>query len=308
MGPNELVQVAAIARRYHLGGRTKTEIATEFGLTRFKVARILDEARAAGIVEVTIRLPASLDAELSTQLRERYGLRRALVVTSPDDGEEALRENLAKAAADMLTEIVIDEDVLGIGWGRTLNSVADSLTSLAPCPVVQMTGMVGSIAANSTELVRRITAVSGGPAFPIYAPLLLPDEVTASGVRRQPEIAAAIAQFGSITKALVAVGSWNPPNSQLRNAVPPRQRADLEDLGVRAEICATLIADDGHAIDNDLAGRAISPTSAELREIPEVIVLAGGASKAQAIRAVLAGGWAHSLITEAGVARTLLSG
>ena len=46
-GPAELIRSAAIARRYYLDGRSKLEIAEEFGLSRFKVARLLDEARAS---------------------------------------------------------------------------------------------------------------------------------------------------------------------------------------------------------------------------------------------------------------------
>ena len=38
MGPDELFQRAVIARRYYLEGRTRVEIAEEFGLSRFKVA------------------------------------------------------------------------------------------------------------------------------------------------------------------------------------------------------------------------------------------------------------------------------
>ncbi|MCW2703257.1 MAG: transcriptional regulator, DeoR family, partial [Blastococcus sp.] len=44
-GPAQVVLTASIARRYYLDGRSKVEIAEEFGLSRFKVARLLDAAR-----------------------------------------------------------------------------------------------------------------------------------------------------------------------------------------------------------------------------------------------------------------------
>ena len=37
-GPAQVVLTASVARRYYLDGRSKTEIAEEFGLSRFKVA------------------------------------------------------------------------------------------------------------------------------------------------------------------------------------------------------------------------------------------------------------------------------
>ena len=37
--PAQLILIASVARRYHLEGKSKIEIAEELGLSRFKVAR-----------------------------------------------------------------------------------------------------------------------------------------------------------------------------------------------------------------------------------------------------------------------------
>jgi DNA-binding transcriptional regulator LsrR (DeoR family) len=44
--PAQLILIASVARRYYLEGRSKVEIAEELVLSRFKVARLLDTARA----------------------------------------------------------------------------------------------------------------------------------------------------------------------------------------------------------------------------------------------------------------------
>ncbi len=38
---------------------------------------------------------------------------------------------------------------------------------------------------------------------------------TASALRREPGILETFRRFDSVTKAVVAIGSWNPPDSQL---------------------------------------------------------------------------------------------
>ena len=58
-GPAQLVLTASVARRYYLDGRSKIEIASEFGLSRFKVARLLDDARASGLVRIEIVHPGT---------------------------------------------------------------------------------------------------------------------------------------------------------------------------------------------------------------------------------------------------------
>lgn len=99
MGPAELVQAAAMARRFYLEGKSKIQIAEEFGVSRFKVARVLETALERDLVRIEIRVPAELDAERSDALRARYGLRHAVVVESPAEAEETPDpENLGEVA------------------------------------------------------------------------------------------------------------------------------------------------------------------------------------------------------------------
>ena len=70
---------ATVARRYYLEGATKSDIAAELGLSRFKVARLLDEARASGVVRIELDSPGEIDLDLSVRLREAFGLRHCVV-------------------------------------------------------------------------------------------------------------------------------------------------------------------------------------------------------------------------------------
>jgi len=308
-GPSQLVRAASIARRFFIDGRSKIEIAEEFGVSRFKVARILDEARAAGIVHIEIRLPAGLDASLAHSLGEAFGLRHAVVVDTPETPETAMRHELARAAAALLREVVMPDDVLGVGYGRTLTVMADEIDGLAPCPVVQLTGALFGVNTNenSVELVRQISDRSGGPSFSMYAPQVMPDAATAASLRRQPEVSEAYSRFGSVTKAVVAVGSWAPPRSQLYDSLPQRQRAALRRKGVVAEVCAVLLDRDGAQVAAEFTERCISIDGPGLHAIEDVIVVAGGAAKAEAVRAVLAGGYANSVVVDSALATALLA-
>jgi DNA-binding transcriptional regulator LsrR (DeoR family) len=196
-----------------------------------------------------------------------------------------------------------------VGWGRTVNAVTSALTRLARCSVVQLSGALTGRAVDesSVELVRRVATVAGGPLYPIYAPLLVPDAATAAGLRQHPQVANAFKRHSDITKAVVSVGSWKPPNSQLQTAVPTAERRQLERLGVRAEICGTLLDADGKAIDTDLGRRLISISGTQLRRIPDVLAVTGGAAKAAATLAVVRGGYATSLVTDQTVADHLLA-
>ena len=304
--PAELIRAAAIARRYYIDGASKVDIAEEFDISRFKVARVLDDARAAGLVRIDIAVPAEIDTELSGALRTAYGLREAIVVAVPDESDEELRRHLGGLAASYLTEVADEGDVIGLACSRTLHAMTLALTELPKITVVQLTGVhPGGVEENSVELVRRVASLARGPAYPIYAPLLVSDAATARSLRQQPQVAETTKRYRGLTKAVVAIGSWDPPMSLVRDSLARSEGERLRRRGVCAEVCAGLLDDTGEPV-SDLADRVIAITLDQLRRVPEVIAVAGGERKSAAIRAALRGGFITSLVTDAGVAEALL--
>ncbi|MFV0428769.1 MAG: sugar-binding transcriptional regulator [Arachnia sp.] len=305
-GPAELVMMGYVAQRYYRDGLNRIQIADEVGVSRFKVARLLQAARERGLVRITINMPDSIDLDLSIQLREKFGLQRAVVVRTPERDPEAGRASLAESAAQLLTEVVEEGDVLGLTAGRTLTAMAHRVGSMIPCEVVQLSGVAGSHPDNGVEVVRAIGGASGGRQHPIYAPLFVASPHTASALRQEPAIASTLRRFDTVTKAFVAVGSWDPPESQVFDkAAAQGILGELQQQGVQADVCATLLAADGRVLPG-VADRAISISERQLRVIPEVIAVAGGARKAAAIKAALTSGIVDSLITDAAAARSLL--
>ena len=203
------MQMAAVARRHYLDGLSRVQIAEEFGLSRFKVSRVLEAAHRAGVVRIEISLPECVDAKQSTELRRRYGLRRAIVVAPRDAEPQTIRDALGGATARLLGDIVGPDDVLGLSSGRTIDATTRQLRELAPREIVQMTGMSGSLSDNPVELVRRIDGAAGGRVQLIYAPLTVGTAEAARALKADPAIAAAFASFHRITIALVAVGKEN---------------------------------------------------------------------------------------------------
>ncbi|CAL9378898.1 sugar-binding transcriptional regulator [Streptomyces albus] len=311
MGPAELMQAAAMARRFYLEGKSKIQIADEFGVSRFKVARVLETALERDLVRIEIRVPAELDAERSDALRARFGLRHAVVVESPTEAvdDAADPENLGEVAADLLGELVTDGDVLGLAWGRSTIHMATALRQLPPCTVVQLTGVydAGTADRGSVEAVRRAAEVAGGEAHPIYAPMLLPDSATAAALRNQTGIARAFEYFDKVTVAAVSIGSWEPGISTVHDMLSPQERDHYSSLGVAAEMSAHLFDARGRRIGRDLGERCITVEAERLRRIPEVVAIAGGHRKAAAIGAVLRSGLVTSLVTDTAAADWLLN-
>jgi DNA-binding transcriptional regulator LsrR (DeoR family) len=316
-GPAQLVLTASVARRHYVDGRSKVEIAKEFALSRFKVARLLEDARASGMVRIEIGYPSGIDVELSGRLRDTYGLLHAVVVDGPE-GEDpaALRERVGAAGADLLQEITSQGDVLGLAWSRSVSAMIGALTRLPPIPIVQLTGALQTAEAvapphsvdSSIEIVRDAARISGGPAYFFYAPFILGDANTARAMRRQTEVARAFDHVPAVTKAVVGIGLCAPGQSTVYDAVSPKEQRALHKAGIRAEVSGVFIDLQGTPVPAPLTQRMIGVNATQLHQIPEVIALAYGNLKAPAVRAALNGGLVRSLVTHKALAEALVAG
>ncbi len=292
--PSEVVLAARVAR--------------ELGISRFRVARLLDSARESGMVRIEIGWPGGiLDAGLSAELCSALGLRHAFVFNFPDD-EEPLRQRLAEATGQVLMDLITPGDVLGLSWSRTLSGLTASLTQIPPCPIVQLTGAVPPPDGRDLlELVRSVARIGGGPAHVFYAPMVFDDAATAEAIRRQGDIAEAFALVPSVTIAVVTIGAWAPGLSTIYDAVTPAERETLASLGVSAELAGVFIGPDGKPVTTPLDSRMIVTSGPVLAQIPFVLSVAYGAAKTAAVLAAIRGGLVHGLVTHASLATSLLA-
>jgi DNA-binding transcriptional regulator LsrR (DeoR family) len=306
--PSEVVLAARVARQFYLEGVSKVDIADQLGISRFRVARLLDSARESGMVRIEIGLPGgSLDAGLSAELCAAFGLKHAFVFNFPEE-EEALRVRLGEAAGQVLMDLIEPSDVLGMSWSRALSALAAALTQIPPCPIVQLTGAVPPPDGRDLlDLVRSVARIGGGPAHVFYAPMLLDDAQTATAMRRQADIAGAFALVPSVTIAVVAIGAWEPGLSTIYDAVSPAEREAMRALGVCAEMAGVFIGENGKPVDTPLDSRMIVTPGPALARIPLVLSVAYGTAKSRAVSAALRGGLVHGLVTHSSLARDLLS-
>src|SRR5690349_10123954 len=304
------VLATRVARRYYVDEQSKLQIAAELGISRFKVARLLELARARGIVSITITGPGARDLELADRLRERYELKHVLVATTTEDDDAVMRRDLGADAADLLAEITGPHDVLGLGWARSVLEMAAHLRKVNVDEVVQLTGALTrpDVESSATELVRDVARRVGARAAVFYAPMIVSDPETARALVRQPQVADAFSRFAAVTKAVIGVGGWNPGTSTLADALTESEREQMARSRVRADLSGVLLDAGGHATDSPLRDRIIAISAPELRRIPEVIGIAYGLDKVPAALAAIRGRYLDSLVTHTAFAEALLGG
>lgn len=306
-GPAALVLTATVARRYYLEGESKSDIAASLGLSRFKVARLLDRALETGLVKIEIDSQGEIDLNLSVRLAAEYGLHHCIVMNTDEQNDAQLRAVLGRAAAELLTEIVEPGDVLGLSWARSLMAMRTALTSLPRCDVVQLTGSLSLPEDESPiELVRDVARRADGEAFFFYAPMVLPDAATARVLRTQPEIARVAAAWPRLTKAVVGIGAWEAGLSTVADSLNEAQRREIYAQGVRGELSGVQFDERGEPVYNALTDRLIGIEAELLLAVPEIVAIAYGERKAPAVSAAMRSHLITSIVTHAAMGRALL--
>jgi DNA-binding transcriptional regulator LsrR (DeoR family) len=304
---SETLLITRVARLYYLEDQSKSAIAQELGMSRFRVARLLESARREGIVNIEIRSNGSVDTSLSLRLQSAWGLRHCVVLDVPEDDDTQLRTRLGEAAAALLLDVVTPVDVLGMAWSRSLSAVGDALTTFVPCHVVQLTGALSRPdGSDILGLVRRVAVVGRGTPHVFYAPMVMPDAASARVLRRQPDVIKAAALVPKVTVAVVGVGAWQAGLSTIYDSVPLADRDRVTRAGVIAEISGVFVNATGQTVTPPLSGRIMGVTGEQLRQVTMVLAIAYGEAKTMATAAALRSGLIDGLVTHAGVARRLI--
>ena len=71
--------IAQVAWLYHVGNLSQQEISDRLGISRFKIVRLLAEAKQLGVVRIAIEHNSTTTLELADELTKRFGLKEAQV-------------------------------------------------------------------------------------------------------------------------------------------------------------------------------------------------------------------------------------
>jgi DNA-binding transcriptional regulator LsrR (DeoR family) len=301
------IRLADVARAYFLDGRSKIEIAADFSLSRFQVAKMLDDARANGIVSIEIRDPRKQVAGLDDELALILGVRRVQIVEVTDDDLGKNTERVGIAVMELMREMVRPNMTVGISWSRALDSAARFLPDLPPCNIVQLAGALHVYGAGF--IPRMMAQLSENPrihTYPISAPLVVDEPATARDLMRQPEIADALSLADDLDLAVVAIGAWKSGESTVWDKVSQADRDAGTRSGAVAEISGRLVGAMGQPVHTDLGQRTIGVTIEQLAKASQVIAVARGVGRVDAVVAAAKSNIVTCLVLDSGLAAAIL--
>ncbi len=290
------------ARLHYVSDLSQVQIARQLGLSTATISRLLQRARAEGIVRIEVRDLAVPDA-LGAQLERALHLRRVAVVEASSSSTGAA---LAAPLATMLkTANMAPGSVLALGWGRAVRAVLEA--GLPPMPGVLVVPATGGMQQHQAhfqinEFARIAAEQVGGTACFVHAPFL-PSAETRDSFLADGAIRDAVELWERIDVAVVGVGlphDLNPPEARV--ATPTEQRM----VDAAGDVIRNYFDAQGRPIDWDGADRLIAASPEQLRRARLCIAVAYGEQKAASIIGAARAGLISALVTDSQTAQAIL--
>lgn len=287
---------------YYMEDNTQTQIAEVMGVSRAKVIRLLEEARAQGIVQFSFRKNDSQRVSAEQLLIDRFGLKDAFVVPTPLDSS-AINQSIAQGAAHYVSDHLREDGFLNIGYGDTVSRMLGFLAKNREesLNVVSLTGGV------SYYLPSVGTTAYSMHLFLTPSPLVVSSRQVRDALLDEKSLQDVSTMTEYADMSVVGIGAAVEGATVLRNGILNEgELTVLKMQGAVGDVLNHFMDKDGNLIQTEIEDRVISTDLDKLRQLKNVVGVAGGKDKVTAIKAVLNGGYLNVLITDSDTAAELL--
>ena len=287
---------------YYFENLTQQAIADRLCIRRMRVIKLLEAARQTGVIQFRLRSDGVGMMEVSRRLMEKYHLKDVFIIPTPDAGAQP-NEAVARAGAMYVADRLGDNACINVGYGDTLSRTLNHLATMVQSPVtcISLTGGVSYYLPNARSNIFNARLVL------MPAPLLASTPEMAAAMLAESSVSEIIRMASLSSFTLVGIGAMDDSATIIKSGM--LSQADLLRLRTSravGDVLCHFLGADGQLIPTPIEDRLIATPLSGLKAMPNVVGLAAGAQKVEAIRAVLRGGYLDVLITDEATADLLL--
>lgn len=306
------LRAATLYYRQHL---TMGAIADDLGVSRSSVSRLLQYARATGLIEIRLHAPQEARSRLEQRFAEEFGVTAYVVPGSPRQPEHERLERTAQAAAQLIAAAVLPRTTLGVAWGSTTSTVARNLPRkpVAETRVVQMNGAANGLTSGvsyTTELLGGFADAFASAVFEFPVPAIFDDPATRTALWRERAVSRVIDLQAAVTLFVFGLGSRiGDPRSHIYSGgyLGDDDLRSLVDDSVVGDCATVFYRADGSTDGIAMNARSSGPRFDVVRRIPHRLCVVSGAAKRDSLRGALAAGIITDLVVDERLARLVLA-
>lgn len=309
MYPDE--KLIKVSKMYYELGLTQKEISQRLNYSRPTISRMLDAAMKRGIVKVSVQYPINSLIELAEEIKRKFNLKKVFVAPSYIDDYELIKNDVGKALANFLSDIVQTNDILGVSWGTTLSSVPQFLPQTKKdIEIVQLNGGISknSISTGSIDLLERFAKAFSADFHLLSVPTIVDNEEIAQAILEDSSINDVIELGRKCNIALFGIGKTSYDNILYEGGYFSKDYYErLMERGAVGDICSRYFNIRGEIVEEELNQRTIGLQLKDLHEKDYSIAMAIGEDKTKAVYGALKGNYVNTLFIDETIARSLMT-
>ncbi|MFJ5713732.1 sugar-binding transcriptional regulator [Neobacillus sp. NPDC093127] len=244
---------------------------------------------------------------MELELKHKLGIKKVIIVPGDSDESPLVKGELGKASATCMKKLLTGENIIAVTGGSTMAAIAERLTpelSKKELLFVPARGGVGEDVANQANTICSNMAKNTNSKHRVF---YVPDQVSSEiyqSLIKEPEIHEVLKLIKSASMVIHGIG--DAITMAERRKTNPEIQQKLESGKAVGEAFGYYFNENGEIVHKV---STIGLQREDLATIPNVIAVAGGSSKAKAIKAYLKQAPAATiLITDEGAAKRLLKG
>jgi len=307
----EIDLLSRIAWMYYKQNMTQSQIGKKLNISRIKVLQLLKKAREKGMVRIEIETPLYNCLSLEQKLTSTFKLKDAIVTPTPDGGDDVLRESLGKAAAQYLERHLKSESLFAVGWGMSIAEVTRFISPANKIKNVRVVtlngGLTPAFSLNPYDVGSRFASLFNGECYYVHAPAITESEKTCALFKSDMTVKQALEMAYQADCYMVGIGVAGEESTLVKlRYISLSETEALRRQGAVGDILGQFFDIEGKKVNCDLHKRIVAFPIEDLREMDNVIGVAGGKVKVKAILGALRGKYIKILVTDEETAKDIL--
>ncbi|WP_067729920.1 sugar-binding transcriptional regulator [Oceanobacillus damuensis] len=296
-----------VAWKYYNEGLTQTEIAKALNLSRMKVIKYLEFAKKNHIIQFKIDLEQISDMDLQIKLMEKFNLDDIYIVPSANDDNSI--DSITIAAAQYIEDRITSDTMINIGYGETVSRTLGRL-NISTKYKVTFVSLSGGVKFYMPTAIDQASDYYTNPNYKHYilpSPLMVSSDSLAESLVNEQSITDILEMIPYSNLTVIGVGALNEKATLVREGlISIREMEILKSHGAVGDLLSQFYDIHGDVLDLSLHNRLVSTEVQLLKSLNNVVAVACGIEKKEAIIGALKGGYIDILITDENVARSLI--
>lgn len=245
--------------------------------------------------------------KLEQQLEKHLGIQKAVIVSGDSEKSPWVKSEMGRACANSMKNFFLDENIIAVTGGSTMAAVAEMLPAEFGKKNLLFVPARGGIGEDVKNQANTICAIMADKTKSRHRVFYVPDQVSKEIYQsfiKEPAIHEVLGLIKSANIVLHGIG--DAMTMAVRRSTSPEDMEKIRTGDAVGESFGYYFNEDGEIVHKVLT---IGLQLDDLERIPHIIAIAGGASKAKAIRSYMKQAPSSTiLITDEGAAKQLLQG